>query len=86
MDEKLITIDDYQVMDVHYRRGPLDGEVWPEGLLEHLGIKSKPVEIRTADEVLSRATHVPTYGPVMFDGNEYYRVYWGRGQDGRVDC
>lgn len=80
-----ITVDDYQVVDVHYRRGPLDGKVERDGLLEHIGIESQPVEIVLGVDnpafglgLVMGDVRICRYGPVMLDESkdEYYRAYW----------
>lgn len=78
--KSFIAQEDYEIVDVHYRRGPLAGEVRQEGLLEHMGIPSTPIEIYPdpSDAPLLGAVSVPEYGPVQFDKekNEHYRVCW----------
>ena len=85
MDDNLISIDDYQVVDVHFRGGPLDGDVIREGLLEHFGIKPQPMEIALCVDnpafgpgLVVGDVRTCKYGPVMFDEDkdEYYRECW----------
>lgn len=75
-----IAQEDYEIVDVHYRGGPLAGTIRQEGLLEHMGIPSAPIEIWLDSSVvpLFGAVYVLTYGPVQFDTekNEHYRVCW----------